>query len=380
MTAIDQSPITRVWGLLTTESPFVQSYPRDKVKGAPNVVYTRTWELPGGEVPVISGDSFRGRLRRALANDLFKRIGLKPHDLPVRVAHLFLVGGSLNEDEAALTPPTLAEARSLFPSFALLGGTALGEFAAGRLRAGIWVAQTQVTPAPALHVAEDFELPTAEACFIHEHFARSGTDMRSIFDVIELTEAFRKPDEVPNGTTKARSKAKTDEPKPTEATTAPADDDSVDTKLGLAMPHSYHAVAPGITFAGWVALGSYLGMTTEDDELQRSCLRHGLDLAYPDGADITLGLRASNGYGLVRIDWEDLDVIAPSADRYLAHCEANAEELREKLTGDFLHPKPDMKRAAQRQQNKARTAARKQERDAAKAAKADEQAEEVEAS
>ena len=356
MTAINQSPITRVWGLLTTESPFVQSYPREKPRGAKNVVYTRTWDFAGGvEVPVISGDSFRGRLRRALANDLFKRIGLKPHDLPVRVAHLMLVGGSLNEDEPELTPVTLAEARSLFPSFALLGGTALGEFAAGRLRAGIWVAQTQQTPKPALHVGEDFDLPESEACFIYENFARSGTDMRSIFDVVELTEAFRKGDAKPESTPEADA------------------DDTVDDKLGLAMPHSYRSVAPGVTFAGWVALGSYLGMTAEDDELQRSCLRHGLDLAYPDGADITLGLRASNGYGLVRIDWEDLDVIAPSADRYLAHCESNAAELREKLTGDFLRPKPNAAKA----KNRAKATAAKAEKAAKAAAAKAEQAAEV---
>jgi hypothetical protein len=292
---------------------------------------------------------------------------------------LFLVGGALNEDEPELTPVTLTEARSLFPSFALLGGTALGEFAAGRLRAGIWVAQTQQTPKPALHVGEDFALPEAEACFISENFARSGNDMRSIFDLIELTEAFRKPtglsDAAPAPKPKARSKAKTAESEPADAATAPADDDTVDDKLGLAMPHSYRAVAPGVTFAGWIALGRYLGMTAEDDELQRSCLRHGLDLAYPDGADITLGLRASNGYGLVRIDWENLDVIAPSADRYLAHCESKAAELREKLTGDFLRPKPNVAKTKQR----VKAAAVKAEK-AAKAAKAAEADEEEKAS
>jgi hypothetical protein len=310
MADIASSPLTRVWGRLMTLAPFVQSYPEFRPRpGGANIVKTRTWDIGGVEVPVISGDSIRGRLRRALADDLLDRLACEPRSLPVRTAHLLFVGGSLNADKSSLTPTGLDEQRHLLPVLALLGGTTLGTFAPGRLRAGHWVAQTNKTPTPALHNQTDpTALPDPEATLMTEQFARSGADLRDIYDPQVINAAF--------------AKAGDDSPQP------PA----------LNMPHSYRAVVPGIDFAGWIAIAAYRGLTPDDDTVQRACLRYGLDLAYPDGVDITLGLRAASGYGLVRIDWEDLDQIGPSADPYLDHINRHRNDLVELLTSDRLVP------------------------------------------
>ena len=315
MTSIDQGPIHRTWGRLTTQVPFIQTSPKpwhDDDGGSD--VTTRTWNLGSGELPVISGASMRGRLRRVLVEDMLDRIGVEPGTLPVRAAHALLVGGSLKKgDKDDLSPEKVARLRALAPPFAILGGTALAGWVAGRLRAGSWVAQTDGTPQSLLHGHASGEgLTPIGACMMVERFAQHD-ELRAFFTLDQIKSAF--------GVTAPAPKV--------PAGDGAGDNDSSDAKIGAL--HGYRVVVPEVEFAGWMALGGYRGLTEDQDAVQRSCLRHGLELAFPHGEEITLGLRASAGYGVVVCEWENLDDIAPDGTQYQRYLEANKEEIREGL-------------------------------------------------
>lgn len=352
MLTIDQKPLSRIWGTFNTKSPLIQTYAGgvytypapDKRK----VVLTRTWNINGVPIPVISGDSMRGRMRRALAFDLFDRLKIAPKSLPLEAVHLLLVGGALRENPLDETYDRLPEVRAMIPSLALLGGTMLGGFAAGALRMGSWVAQSQQTPSPALHVDEDADLPDAESLFMEENLSRNGSETLSYFRMDEIWKVF------PNSTKESKS--------------GDSDDSGSGGKDGsqtVSLPHSYRVVVPGTTFAGWAALASYRG--SGDSPLLRSCMRHAIDLALPHGKEITLGLRAANGYGVVEIDWEGLDDLGTS-DAYLSHVEDNAEEIRA-LLATKLESKQDPSKVAKTEKQKASNAERKAKKAAEEAAK-----------
>ena len=322
MTYVDQNRLHKVWGRMRTQSPFVQSSPKafgDHRKGSD--IYTRSWRLAAGEVPVVSGASMRGWLRRVLVGDMLERIGQPAQSLPVRTVHLLMVGGALNpakkngdggkEDVDEMSPAKLLQAREVVPSFALLGGTLWGGFAAGRLRAGFWVGQNSATPESAKHGMDpDAELLKPEECFMTERYAKHD-ELRGLFTLAELEKGFGVA-EIPGITAAGNAKAEDDEDR-------------------LGALYGYRAVVPDMPFAGWFALGHYMGLSDEADALQRSCLRHGLELAFPDGEEITFGLGAAAGYGDVVFEWENLDAMLPSGDLYRKYLEDHGQVVRDAL-------------------------------------------------
>lgn len=329
MSAIEVSS-GRTWGRLVTQTPLVQSYPGGRkdnegvaTKDKKTIIYTRTWTLGRDErgdeieIPVISGDSIRGRMRRLLATELLEHIGCDPHDLPLRVAHLLFVGGSLGKGEnKEISPDQEAELRALIPEIALFGGTVLGSFFTGRLRAGSFVAETAQTPLVSLHPSlrdpdEERILPNASDCFMIDDHARNGRELTEIYSTKEFDDAFR----------------------PSNA----AADADVAWGIHVTSPHAYKCVVPGVTFDGWLDIAP-AGTSDESDAVQRALLRHAVDLAYPNGGEATVGLRASNGYGVVAFDWDNLDIIAPSGQPYLDHLDDHADEIRSKLTSGKLVP------------------------------------------
>jgi len=342
----ESNAINRSWGTFTTMTPIMQTYPNGQYKGRDkNEIYTRTWNLGGSRVPVISGDSFRGRLRRAIVEDFLDRLGVSYGSLPVRVAHLLFVGGSLmNTDENTLDVK-LAEIRHLIPSFALLGGTALGGFAQGRLCAGEWVAHSAQTPVESMIDGVDVDvLPAATDLIITQGYARNGKELYDMFSREELTAAFT------SGGAAVQSEEKSDEP---GATDAPGESgktnedgtesqDAVQTKKSstnkaeeettagkqLHMPHAYQAVVPGTVFSGTVTLRPQYELTVEDDAVQRACLRHGINIIAPEGRETLIGARASCGWGVVRYEWEDLDTIASDNSAYLDFIGENGDAIR----------------------------------------------------
>jgi len=343
MTTINPAPINRTWGTLELQSPLVQSYPgsSNKRPGGDNVIRTRTWKLGEHEIPVISGDSMRGRMRRALAFDLLERIGVSPGGIPdVETAHVLFVGGPMRKDPAHDLRPRLDGLRNLIPSIGLLGGSLLGDYASGCLRMGHWVAQCAETPSVCLlgEPTDDelAKLPSADTLLIHESMARNGSELFDFYDRSTIDQQL--------------SGAKGE-----------GEDDGAGAQA-ITMPHSYWAVAPGTRFAGWAATASYRGQQV-DNALMRSCLRHAIDIALPAGQEITLGLRASNGYGVAVVEWDGLDDFG-SPDVYLGHVEDNAAEIFKELVDVGLKSRT---REAKAEEDKKR-------REVAKAAKAEKEA------
>lgn len=320
MTRIDQStPLQRTYGSFETLTPLIQSTPADRKSGEP--VETRVWRIAGKEIPVISGDSIRGRMRRILAHDMLLALGVEPGSIPLSVGQLLMVGGSLGNLKNTLTQEAVAGIRADLPMLALLGGTPLGGFLHGRLRAGAWVAQTVDTPSPALVRTDEEKLPSAQDVLMEERFARASmADERSLWAPDPVGERNA-------STSRRRGKEERDADAP--------------------MPFSLRVVVPGVSFAGWIGLADYRGLTPEDDAVQRSCLRYAIERAYPSGAEVTLGLRASSGYGVVSFSWDDLSCISDEAvpgERYLEHLDANRDRLVEGLCSDELVPKPAEKK------------------------------------
>lgn len=322
--------LKRWWGNFTAMTPIMQTYPNGSHQGPDkkNEIFTRTWNLGGGRIPVISGDSFRGRLRRALAEDLLNRLGVTPGSIPVRVAHLLFVGGSLMSRDENTLDGRLAELRHLLPPFSLLGGTALGGFAQGRLCAGEWVAHSAQTPPGSMREGADVgDLPDAEDLFVRQGYARNGR---------ELYEMFSR-DEIASGFTPPPAPATAGDSTPATLPTAPTANDNTPAGGQLHMPHSYEAVAAGTVFSGTVALRSQYELTAEDDAIQRACLRHGIEIIAPDGRETLIGARASCGWGVVRYEWEDLGDIAEDTSPYLDFVASNCDAIR-KIIGNELVP------------------------------------------
>ena len=324
MTTIDHTRKTnRLWGAFETLAPLVQTAPDTSYKdGNITITPTRTWVLGGARVPVVSGDSIRGATRRALAYHLLEYYGLPPSAVKLSAAHLLLAGGGLSGMKNELFPDKVAELRHFCPMIALLGGTPKGGFLHGRLKAGAWVAQTTSTPGVMLVPGLE-EVPRAEDVLFMDHVARRNFDDPKIW-----------------------------EPDGGSILDATANDDASGRDLFTPQPHTYEAVAPGVTFAGWAALGDYRGLTPEDDSTQRSCLRFGLEKAFrlDDDGEVVLGLRSASGYGLVRFTW-DLSALE-SPEIYLSFLEEKRNEIVGRLQSDyFVATKKPTRGQANNQQN-----------------------------
>lgn len=136
------------------------------------------------EVPLISGNSWRGVLRDALFLDMLERIGLRACDLPPAVSHGLLSGGVVESgaDTAQVDIAQRERWRRIVPAWSLLGGCQSQQVMSGYLRV------TDLTPvcretavlvqphiAPELDAQELAErLPTAHELSTSRQLIRSG--------------------------------------------------------------------------------------------------------------------------------------------------------------------------------------------------------------
>ena len=88
-------------------------------------------------VPVISGNAWRGRLRRT-AEDLYRQcLGYEAEELPLAAVHTLRTGGSLAKTGGSpLTGSRLRTARDLIPPLAIFGGATGGRTIEGALQVG----------------------------------------------------------------------------------------------------------------------------------------------------------------------------------------------------------------------------------------------------
>lgn len=120
------------------------------------------------QVPVISGNAVRGRLRRT-AEELFREVVRYEGEIPLAAAHILRSGGSLAKSREPLTGARLRAARELILPLAVFGGVS-GRTIEGALQVG------KLMP----HLAETRHL--------------TGVDGPSAFDAVQL-ETYTRVDE-----------------------------------------------------------------------------------------------------------------------------------------------------------------------------------------
>lgn len=95
------------------------------------------------EVPVLSGNSFGGRIRRELAYYLFEELGIDPVSFYGKgtrgqkiTYHTLTSGGVLIANDVKLSFEDVEKVKRLLPMFGLLGGVVGGQFITGRCALG----------------------------------------------------------------------------------------------------------------------------------------------------------------------------------------------------------------------------------------------------
>nr|WP_296774179.1 RAMP superfamily CRISPR-associated protein [Rhodococcus sp. (in: high G+C Gram-positive bacteria)] len=188
-------------------------------------------------VPVVSGNSFRGVLRRLGEEMLRDALGYD-HLLPLPVAHLLRNGGSIVKSSAEpITGRRLQQLRALIPHLSVFGGAIGSAPIAGCLRVG------HVVPL------------VAEATPILRY--DYGTALPSRFDV-ETLESYSHLDDVS-----------------TARDTTPAAEEVGKTPATPLMRYEIEALAPGTRFETFVQInrGSEVDIDFAADVLREFCAR-----------------------------------------------------------------------------------------------------------
>lgn len=116
--------ITQDWKLsMVATSPIIHG--SDEKAG--NMTFIRTMSMidKNGDhqsIPVISGNSLRGQLRRIAARQFIDYVGVKT--LPLDLYHMFFSGGAIQKGSSkiAFSVEDIKELRTLIPFFGLFGG------------------------------------------------------------------------------------------------------------------------------------------------------------------------------------------------------------------------------------------------------------------
>ena len=105
-------------------------------------------------VPIVSGNSWRGRLRRMAEEQLREAVGYEGQ-LTLAAAHTLRAGGSLAKGSTALTGARLRAVRQLVPPLAIFGG-AVGRTIEGALQIGKLIPHVAETA----HLTGDDQAPS----------------------------------------------------------------------------------------------------------------------------------------------------------------------------------------------------------------------------
>lgn len=117
-------------------------------------------------VPIVSGNSWRGRLRRLAEEQLREAIGYEG-ELSLAAAHALRAGGSLAKGSTALTGARLRTVRQLVPPLAIFGG-AVGRTIEGALQVGKLIPHIAETS----HLTGDEQAPSVFSLVQLETYTR----------------------------------------------------------------------------------------------------------------------------------------------------------------------------------------------------------------
>ena len=314
----------RVTGEMLAQSNMHQSAPGAK-KQKGTTIETRVMRVPAengavANIPVISGNSFRGRCRRAMAQDLCERVGVQPGQLDLQITHLLFVGGGLAKGALnTLLPEMRSDLRNLLPGLSVFGGSILGTLTEGYAMFGDWVAQVRETPEPCLWPGTDANaLPTAEQVMYVQRWVQNSNILTDVYgkDTFE-----RLSDEL-----KAELRRYQESQEGNES-----NDDANGGGLRGSLPYGMEVTTPGTRFVGW------LGIDARATDVERAALRAAWESAFQD-REVFVGGGSNRGMGLATLDI-DLDVIAPSSEPYYEHVAQHKAEIAARLTSGLLVPR-----------------------------------------
>lgn len=112
----------------------------DERMGTMQLQRTMKFEVNGEfvEIPVYSGNAFRGQLRRIAMRDFLERIEIADEGISAKLYHLFFTGGALTSGSRYTDVGDKRKMREMCPPLALFG-TALGDqIPEGKMKVGIF--------------------------------------------------------------------------------------------------------------------------------------------------------------------------------------------------------------------------------------------------
>lgn len=270
-------------GLIIAKSPIVHS--GDEKTGMEVLLKRIKFKTPRGiiEIPCISGNSVRGRMRRLLAKHLLDSVGYQPKS-PM-LFHSLFSGGVLEEVEAdevgKIDLNIRKEIRSLIPFLSLMGTAYGNQVLQGKLNVGI-----------ALPICREL----TEAGYIPNKFVTQKPP--SIFELLDFDFATRRDERE-----------------------APQKEES---KVTVQMLYRFEVFIPGTSFYHNFKL-------LDATELEKGAFFQGLRLWL---ADPNLGGRRASGYGDLELKYslpEDFNALADAYVKFLQESRSKIVSLLSRM-------------------------------------------------
>lgn len=116
------------------------SHYSDERMGTMQVARTMKFEHEGEflDIPIYTGNAFRGQLRRIAMRDFLEKIGIVEEGISAKLYHLFFTGGALTSGSRYTETGKKREMREKCPALSLFG-TAIGDqIPEGKMKVGIF--------------------------------------------------------------------------------------------------------------------------------------------------------------------------------------------------------------------------------------------------
>lgn len=223
------------------------------------------------EIPIVTGNSVRGKLRRIASKRLLDILNVK--SLSPKLYHVLFTGGALTDAEEVVDVGFIKKTRRLLPCLSLFGAAVGNVIISGRISVGF------VFP-----IGKETEKFTGEKS---EH---------SVFEFLELVFYTRKED-------------------------YEHEESSTEISETAQMKYEIETLVPGTRFKQYIVLAT-------NDEIELACFR---DTWEQFAKDPRLGGQSRVGHGRVTIEHvTNLDSL-PSSEKYLEYVQKNAQEIKEFL-------------------------------------------------
>jgi hypothetical protein len=143
------------------------------------------------QVPIVSGSSFRGVLRRIGEELTATVLDYEGAAMPIPAAHLLTNGGRLAKSASPFTDEDERHLKGLLPQIAVFGGAASGRIMSGLLSVGKVLPEVaelaHILPRPAQSTPLPAVRTLAEESFSHLSDHRANTDQAPRTDISEKT-------------------------------------------------------------------------------------------------------------------------------------------------------------------------------------------------